>query len=65
MKLNDIKVLIAKGQKDPKKLTEEEVTTLKSFQEIDTTIGLTILITLSCVVSLWFVKAKLNENSKL
>tara|TARA_R110000851_G_scaffold187028_1_gene336495 strand:+ start:80 stop:241 length:162 start_codon:yes stop_codon:yes gene_type:complete len=34
MKLNDIKVLIAKGQKDPKKLTEEEVTTLKSFQEI-------------------------------
>ena len=29
---------------------------------MNTTIGLTILIILSCVVSLWFVKAKLNEK---
>ena len=32
---------------------------------MNTTIGLIILIVLSCVVIRWGVKAKRNENSKL
>ena len=34
MKLNDIKKLIDKGKKDPKKLTAEEITMLEDFESM-------------------------------